>query len=138
LSDQMGKKIRLLKAMYVLTILVAGGFGAMILVAPNQAMSAMGFPEPEPIMVGISASVFLAFGLLSILGFMAPLKFSPVLLLQLVYKSVWFIAVILPLVISNKLPDYAWLTMGIFGAIIIGDLIALPFRYLLDRTEVKA
>jgi hypothetical protein len=110
----------------------------MILVAPNQAMSAMGFPEPEPIMVGISASVFLAFGLLSILGFMAPLKFSPVLLLQLVYKSVWFIAVILPLVISNKLPDYAWLTMGIFGAIIIGDLIALPFRYLLDRTEVKA
>ncbi len=137
MSDQIRKKIRLMKVMYILTIIVAGGFGVMILIAPDQTMSAMGFPEPEPIMVGVSASVFLAFGLLSVLGLMAPLKFSPVLLLQLVYKSVWFIAVILPLVVTDKLPDYAWITMGIFAVVVVGDLIALPFRYLLDRSEVK-
>ncbi len=137
-SEQIAQKIRLMKLMYILTILVAGGFGAMILIAPDQAMSMMGFPSPEPIMVGVAASVFLAFGLLSILGFMAPLKFCPMLLLQLVYKSVWYIAVILPLIISNSLPDYAWLTIGIFAIFVIGDIFALPFRYLLDRTEIKS
>jgi len=126
-----------MKVMYLLTILVAGGFGAMFLIAPDQAMDMMGFPEPEPIMVGVAASVFLAFGLLSVLGLMAPLKFCPVLMLQLVYKSTWFIAVILPLVLTDELPEYAWMTIGIFAMFVIGDLIALPFRYLLDRSEVR-
>lgn len=123
--------------MYILTILIAGGFGVMILVAPDQAMDILGFPEPEPIMVGIAASVYLAFGLLSILGLMAPLKFCPVLLLQLVYKSVWFLAVILPLIVMGDLPDYAWMTIAIFAVFVIGDLIALPFHYLLDRTQAR-
>lgn len=135
--NQIEKKIPLLKAMYILTILIAGGFGVMILVAPDQAMDILGFPEPEPIMVGIAASVYLAFGLLSILGLMAPLKFCPVLLLQLVYKSVWFLAVILPLIVMGDLPDYAWMTIAIFAVFVIGDLIALPFHYLLDRTQAR-
>ena len=118
-----------------MTILIAGGFGVMILAAPDQAMSAMGFPAPEPIMVGITASVFLAFGLLSILGFRSPLKFCPVLLLQLAYKSIWFLAVVLPLAITNKLPEYSWMTIAIFAVFVIGDLIALPFGYLLEKAQ---
>ncbi|MHC1680278.1 MAG: hypothetical protein AB9860_03385 [Methanomassiliicoccales archaeon] len=136
-SDEIVKKIRLMKVMYLLTIVIAGGIGLMILIAPDQVMDAMGFPEPEPIMVGIAASVYLAFGLLSVLGLKAPLKFCPVLLLQLTYKSVWFIAVILPLLVTGDLPDYAWMTIGIFAVFVIGDLIALPFRYLLNGTEVR-
>ncbi len=50
---------------------------------------------------------FLAFGFLSIFGLRSPLKFVPVLLLQLCYKSIWFIGVILPLLISAQLPSYA-------------------------------
>lgn len=135
--NDISQKIKLMKVMYILTIIIAGGFGLMILIAPDQAMSAMGFPQPEKIMVGIAASVFLAFALLSVLGFMAPLKFSPVLLLQLVYKSVWYLMVILPLALTNSLPEYSWMTIGIFAIFVIGDLFALPFGYLLDRTEVK-
>jgi hypothetical protein len=136
-SDEIKKKIRLIKAMYLLTIVVAGGFGVMMLIAPDLAMDAMGFPEPEPVMVGVAASVFLAFGLLSILGLKAPLKFCPILLLQLAYKATWFIAVILPLLITDELPDYAWMTIGIFAMFVIGDLIALPFRYLFDQVEIQ-
>jgi hypothetical protein len=29
------------------------------------------------------------------------------------------------------------MTIGIFAMFVIGDLIALPFRYLLDRTEAR-
>ncbi len=47
--------------------------------------------------------------------------------LQLFYKLIWFIAVIVPLVISQQFPGYAVMLAVIFMTYIIGDLIAIPF-----------
>jgi hypothetical protein len=72
-------------------------------------------------------SVKLSFGLLSILGLRSPLKFTPVLLLELSYKVIWFIGVILPIVVTAKFPSCALVYVIIFATFIIGDLIAIPF-----------
>ena len=83
-----GLKVRWgwLKLMYIYTIVGAGGFGLGIIVIPNVMRSIFGWPSQDPIVFGVSGSVYLAFALLSILGLRSPLKFSPILLLQLCYK----------------------------------------------------
>jgi len=133
MSENINVRWGWLKFMYVYTIVGAGGFGLGIIVIPNVMKSMFGLPSQDPIVFGITGSVYLAFGVLSILGLRSPLKFVPVLLLQLFYKLVWFIDVILPLLIRGELPSYAVSFMVIFATYIIGDLIAIPFSYVFAK-----
>jgi hypothetical protein len=123
-----------LKAMYIYTIVGAGGFGLGIIVIPKIMQSIFGWPNQDPIVYGVTGSIYLSFGLLSILGLRAPLKFVPVLLLQLSYKIVWFIGVIIPILVAGKFPVYAILHVIIFASFIIGDLIAIPFSYVFAKS----
>ena len=122
-----------LKGMYIYTIVGAGGFGLGIITMPDAIRTMFGWPDQDPIVLGITGSVYLSFALLSILGLRSPLKFAPVLLLQLSYKLVWFIGVILPIVMTAKFPSYAILHVVIFATYIIGDLIAIPFSYVFAK-----
>jgi len=122
-----------LKGMYIYTIVGAGGFGLGIITMPDAIRTIFDWPDQDPIVLGVTGSVYLSFALLSILGLRSPLKFSPVLLLQLSYKLVWFIGVILPLVMTAKFPSYAILYVVIFATYIIGDLIAIPFSYVFAK-----
>lgn len=127
-----------LKAMYIFTIVVAGGFGLGIIIVPNILKSVFGWPSQDPIVLGVIGSVYLAFGLLSILGLRSPLKFVPVLLLQLCYKLIWFVGVVLPLLVVEQFPRYAILYVVVFAIFIIGDLIAIPFSYVFAKEEKGA
>ena len=122
-----------LKFMYIYTIVGAGGFGLGIIVIPNVMKSVFRWPSQDPIVFGVTGSVYLAFAILSILGLRSPLKFVPVLLLQLCYKVLWFIGVVLPLLVAGEFPMYAILLVVIFATYIIGDLIAIPFSYVLAK-----
>jgi hypothetical protein len=119
-----------LKGMYVYTIIGAGGFGLGIIIMPEFVRSKFCLPSQDPIVFGVCGSVYLSFALLSILGLRSPLKFVPILLLQLSYKVVWFIGVILPILFAGKFPTYALLYVVIYATYIIGDLIAIPFSYV--------
>ncbi len=128
-------KIRLgwLRGMYIYTIVGAGLFGLGMIVIPEVIKTMFTWPVKEPIAFGIVGSVYVAFGLSSILGLRSPLKFVPVLLMQLCYKSIWFIGVVLPLLITAHFPSYAIPTVIIFATYIIGDLIAIPFSYVFAK-----
>jgi threonine/homoserine/homoserine lactone efflux protein len=126
-----------LKFMYVYTILMAGGYGLVILIAPEVIRSVFGWPMVEPISNGIVGSVYLAFGILSIFGLRSLLKFTPVLFLQLCYKSILFVAVLLPLLVKRQFPSYAIILVVIFTTFIVGDLIAIPFRYIFAKPLEK-
>jgi len=54
-------------------------------------------------------------------------------LLQLTYKVVWFIGVIIPILIAGKFPPYARGYVVFFLIYIIGDLIAIPFSYVFAK-----
>jgi hypothetical protein len=122
-----------IKGMYIYTIVVAGLFGLGIIVVPEMIKSKFTWPVEEPVAFGIIGSVYMAFGLLSILGLRSPLKFTPILLLQLCYKTIWFIGVVLPLWATAHFPSYAMPTVIIFATFIVGDLIAIPFPYVFAK-----
>ena len=73
-----------LKVMYIYTIVGAGGFGLGIIIMPNVMESIFGWPNQDIVIsFGVIGSVYVSYALLSILGLRSPLKFTPVLLLQL-------------------------------------------------------
>jgi hypothetical protein len=116
--------------MYVYTILGSGLFGAMCLVAPDLAITMFRSPEQEPIVMGVASSVYVAFAALSVLGLRAPLKFAPILALQLCYKVIWLLFIALPHAVRGDLPLHGWVFVGIFASYVVGDLVAIPFRYV--------
>ena len=133
MSNNMNIRWGWLKFMYWYTMVGAGGFGLGIITIPDTMRSVFGWPSQDPIVFGITGSVYVAFGVLSILGLRSPLKFVPILLLQLFYKSIWFIGVILPMLVSGKFPVYGLLTVIIFATYILGDIISIPFSYVFAK-----
>jgi hypothetical protein len=122
-----------LKVMYICTIICAGGFGLGIIIMPDVMRSTFGWPGQDPIVLGVTGSINLSFAFLCVLGLRSPLKFSPILLLELSYKLIWFIGVVLPLLLGDKFPTYAIMYVVIFATFIIGDLIAIPFSYVFAK-----
>ena len=122
-----------LKALYIYTIVITIPFGLGILIIPDIMLTLFGWPSQDPIVFGVTGSVYLAFGLLSILGFRNPKKFMPILLMQFCYKVIWFVGVVLPLLITGQFQVYGILYVVIFASYIIGDILVIPFSDLLAK-----
>ena len=123
-----------LKFMYIYTALGAGLIGLGMLVAPLTIKTIFNLPVQDNIMFGIVGSVYLAFGLVSIFGLIFPVRFIPILLLQMTYKILWFIGIIIPLIIKGQLPSYSFSFIIVFATYIIGDVIAIPFNRIFSPT----
>jgi len=132
MSEVKGVRWCWLKVMYIWTIVIGGGFGLGIVFVPEQ-MKSMLNDSCEPALYGIMGSVFLVFGLLSILGLRDPLKFVPILLFEMTYKALWLVGVFLPLLITGRFATDKILIVVIFVLSIIGCLIAIPFRYVFAK-----
>lgn len=132
-TDKPKVHLNWLRIMYVYTIVGAGGIGLAFLIAPSTMLSLLMFPAEEPILAGIAYSVWLAFGILSAIGLRSPLKFAPVLLLQLTYKVIWFVAVIIPQLLLGPLPLFATVLSGIYATYVIGDIIVIPWQHLFAK-----
>jgi hypothetical protein len=129
-----------LKGVYICTMVGAGGFGLGIILMPGVERSVFIWPNQDPVVCGVTRGVFLAFALLSILGLRSPLKFVPVLLPQLTYKSIWMVGVVLPLLTVGWFPTYAILHMVISPPISLliskRDLSHMSLRGIrINRTE---
>jgi len=124
-----------LKVMYMYTLVVSGGMGLGMILFPDTVQSILRFPPQDPVMLGACGSIFLALGLISLMGLRSPLKFAPVLLLELVYKPIWLVAVALPLFLEGRFPFYVVTMSAVFITFIVGDLIAIPFSHLFRNRE---
>ena len=91
-----------LKFMYVYTIFTAGGFGLGMVFVPDIVISMFKFPSQDPIVLGAFGCMLISSAILAILGLRSPLKFVPLLLFQLCYKSIWFVGVLLPFLFANE------------------------------------
>lgn len=93
-----------MKFVYLANILVAGWIGISSLFFPKTAAKTVfssAYENTE--LIRLVGCLWLAIAVLSVLGLWRPLTFSPVLLLQLVYKASWLLVVALP-AIRNKAP----------------------------------
>lgn len=124
-----------LKIMYVYTIVNAGGFGLGMVFVPDVIKSMFKFPGQDPIVFGAFGCMLISSGILAMFGLRAPLKFVPLLLFQLFYKSIWFVAVLVPFLLGNEMRMYVVVFIVVFASYIIGDLIAIPFSYIFTKED---
>lgn len=87
-------KMKGMKFQYRLTGVVATGLGIAILLFPELTLKLFMMKPQDQIVYGISGSVYLAFGILSVLGLKDPVAWLPILLLQFLYKIIWFLLVV--------------------------------------------
>jgi hypothetical protein len=57
------------------------------------------------------------------------------IVMELFYRSIWFIAVMLPLLLTRQFPDYAIPIAIILATYIIGDIIAIPFPHVFKKEQ---
>lgn len=93
-----------LRIIYVLNIIVAGQIAISALSNPkNSALTTFGNAYQPTEVIRLVGCLWLAIAVLSVLGLWKPVTFSPVLLLQLIYKGTWLIVVALP-ALRNDIP----------------------------------
>jgi len=85
--------------------------------------------KPWPLMYGVVQSVLGAVSLLALLGLRYPLRMLPLLMFELVWKSMWLIVVAVPLWRTGTMDANTWETavaclMGVIFPIVI------PWRYV--------
>ncbi len=115
-----------LKIQYLFTAIFTIMTGLVVLIVPDILM-----PDQDPLMFGAVGCVWLTFGILSLLAIIRKeyMKFVPILLLQLIYKLIWFGAVVIPAIITGHVGGLTHaLTILVFAAFIIGDILFIPFK----------
>jgi hypothetical protein len=122
-----------LRAMYLYTLFGAGGFGFAMLAFPSLVQSILRFPAQDPIVFKLYGSFLLASGLAALPALRSPLKFVPLLLIQLIYKPVWLAFAAIPLFLKGQFPLYVVAITVVFLTYIVGDLYAVPFAYLFSK-----
>lgn len=88
-----------LKLVYIANIVVAGWISITSLFFPKTALATIFSNAYQPTdLVRLVGALWFGIAVLSVLGLFRPMTFSPVLLLQLIYKGSWLLVVALPAV----------------------------------------
>lgn len=90
-----------LQACLLLNVIAAGVPGTVLLVAPDLAPSVAG-AAADPAVARLVGAIWLAIGVVSLLGLSRPLDLRGVLAVQVVYKSVYVLAVGVPAILAGS------------------------------------
>jgi hypothetical protein len=112
--------------LYLMRLLYALNFVMLGLSVWPELINHAGAWDPVK---GVAFSFWAALSALSVLGLRYPLKMVPLLLLQMLYKSIWVIAVALPLWSTFRSIELTRI-MGM-GAVV--DLIVIPWPYVITN-----
>lgn len=92
-----------LRIIYILNIIVAGFIAISAINNPNTAATTVftnAYPPTE--VMKLVGCLWLSIAVISFLGLLRPLTFSPILLVQLIYKGTWLIIVAIPAIKNNE------------------------------------
>lgn len=89
------------------------------------------------LMRGVVSSVLAAVSILAAVGIRYPLAMLPLLLFELIWKSIWLIAVALPLWSAGQLNGQTWETVkACLMGVVIAPLV-IPWRYVVANYVKK-
>jgi hypothetical protein len=92
-----------IKLIYIANIIVAGWIGISSTWYPKTAATTVfqnAYQQTD--VIRLVGCLWFAIALLSALGLWKPMTFSPILLVQLIYKGLWLLVVALPAVKNNQ------------------------------------
>jgi hypothetical protein len=92
-----------LKIIYFANIIVAGWISIMSIFYPKTAATTIfenAYQTTD--VIRLVGCLWLSIAILSILGLWRPISFSPILLVQLIYKGAWLLIVALPAIRNNQ------------------------------------
>ncbi len=127
-----------LRGMYLYTAVGSGATGVCLLVAPEFWGQYLQLPPPGSLVLGVLASVYLAEGIVALFGLRQPLAFAPLLVLQMLYKTLFLVVVGFPSAWAGQAGFWDQALMVIFVSYIVGDAIAVPFRTLLRSGQIQS
>ncbi|MDX2152981.1 MAG: hypothetical protein SFV54_19720 [Bryobacteraceae bacterium] len=115
-----------MRIVYALNILVAGWVGLSALLAPRYAAVYVfsGAAEPSHTMTLVGA-LWMAIAVCSAFGLARPTEFAPVLVIQLIYKSLW-----LAYVLVARPPEQPAAMTAFFAAWVALLPFVIPWRHL--------
>ncbi len=92
-----------IKIVYIANIIVAGWISITSVFYPKMASVTVFQNAYQPTeVIRLVGCLWLAIAILSVLGLWRPISFSPILLVQLIYKATWLLVVALPAVKNNE------------------------------------
>jgi hypothetical protein len=92
-----------LKIVYIANIIVAGWISITSIFSPKTSSATVfqnAYQQTE--VIRLVGCLWLAIAILSLLGLWRPISFSPILLVQLIYKGTWLLVVALPAIKNNQ------------------------------------
>lgn len=116
-------RLYLLRTVY---LIIAAGLGVVIW------PGVIHHDKPWDLMQGFVNCMLAAFGLLCALGIRYPLQMLPVLLWELVWKSLWLIVVALPAWQAGPLDQAMMENLFAVGLVVIIP-IAMPWTYVINK-----
>ena len=120
-------RLYLLRALYLLIVV---GLGVVVWRDIVQR------DRPWELMEGVVACMLAAFSALSVLGLRHPLQMLPLLLWELAWKSIWLLAVALPLWLTGQMDEAAWATTSACLMVVIIPFV-IPWRHVLAHCVMK-
>lgn len=94
--------------------------------------SLLDHPPQWPLMTSVVCSLLAAVSVLAVVGIRYPLQMLPVLFFELLWKSIWLIAVARPLWSANQLDAPTWATVTDCLLVVI-LLPIIPWRYAVSQ-----
>jgi hypothetical protein len=114
---------------YLLNILVLIPVGVITLFGGSSAVRLV-FEGKSPESAGIRTilgSLWTAILIGSVIGLFHPVSMSPLLLIQVIYKSLWLVVFVLPLVLRGKSNAVPWGVAGTFLFIVVTYPWVIPW-----------
>ncbi|QDQ25381.1 hypothetical protein FNU76_02870 [Chitinimonas arctica] len=121
-------RLYLLRAMYLFIVVGFGLFMWPSILRNHQSWE---------LMEGVVNCMLVAFWTLSVLGLRYPLQMLPILLWELIWKSLWLLAVALPQWSSGHM-DQATQANVIACAVVVLIPFVIPWRYFITHYLKKA
>jgi hypothetical protein len=117
-------RLYLLRALYLFIVV-----GLAIVRWPEVIQQFIYQEKSWELMDGVVACMLTAFSALSVLGLRYPLQMLPLLLWELLWKSIWLIIVALPLWSAGQMDESTWETVFACLFVLIIPFI-IPWRFV--------
>jgi hypothetical protein len=124
-------RLYLLRALYLFIVL-----GSAIVRWPEVIQQVIYQEKDWERMEGVVACMLFTFSALSILGLRYPLQMLPLLLWELVWKSIWLLIVALPLWTAGQMDESTWATAYACLMVVIVPFV-IPWRFVFDHYVKK-